>query len=134
MPRSRRAEAASIVLSFVGALGLRAVVALSPVESFAQTKPPSEVVNDASAPTTRSILKGMNIEFLESAKDASSIFSFTLAGQKITLLAGKIDLQLSTAMRGRASLEAINLWNSQHRFAKAYADPQGGLHLDADLA
>lgn len=101
-----------------------ALCAIGSARSFAQSDSPSNI---------QSVLKSMNVPFVDSTKEDATTFGFTLDGQSMSLVASKADLRLSLTVSGRAQFDRINLWNAQHRFARAYIDSEGAPHLDADL-
>lgn len=61
--------------------------------------------------------------------------SFTVEGQAVALFVlAEGDLQLYFATRGTVvGLDAINEWNREYRFARAYIDDDGDPVLKADL-
>jgi hypothetical protein len=107
------------------------------VHLFGQTsESPPELLNSASPFIVQSILQSLGVEFTESAKDDkenTATYTLKLDGQTVNLIVGKSDLQLSFTLPVAAQLGRINLWNVQHRFARAYLDSDGMPRLDADL-
>jgi hypothetical protein len=93
----------------------------------------TELLDSASPSNLQSLLRSMNVQFTDSTKDNTTTYTLKLYDQDVALIASKADLRLSLELPRVAQLDRVNLWNSLHRFSRAYVDVDGLPHLEADL-
>ncbi len=91
-----------------------------------------KVIKELSYADTERVLGTMKIEYEEVSEGT---YRFQLLGYKTLLLSKKINLQLYASFKKKVTVNKINEWNRDKRYARAYIDKEGDpcLELDLDL-